>query len=143
LYGRPPAILPPPPPQDIVIDDPLWWAIWIGPQQQQQPGSAGTGCSFLFPLNGTLCPTDPEVTITNITLRNVKVNNALLSPGILLMNASNPGTNWTFDGVVFNNVSTWPVPGNFLCENVAGIATGGTFPVPPCFKVVDNDRRRN
>ena len=32
----------------------LWYPIWIGPQQQQQPGSNGTGCSFLYP--STLCP---------------------------------------------------------------------------------------
>ena len=119
--------------EDVNIADPVWFSIWIGPQQQQQPGSAGTGCSFLFPLPNTTCPTDPEVTVANITLRRVRVSNTLMSPGVMLMNATNPGRNVTFDGVVFTNYSTWPVSGGYLCENVLGRAIGGTSPVPPCF----------
>jgi hypothetical protein len=102
-------------------------------QQQEQPGTAGTGCSFLYPLLNSSCPTDPQVTVTNLTLRRVSVYDAVLSPGILLMNASNPGTNWVWDAVVFHNVSSWPVPGGYLCESVQGVARGGTSPVPPCF----------
>jgi hypothetical protein len=124
--------------EDVIVRDPLWWSIWAGPQQQQQPGSAGTGCSFLFPLGNTSCPTDPTVTVANLTLRNMTVINSLLSPGILLMNVSNPAVGFVFDGVVFVNASTWPVAGGaYLCENVAGIARGGTTPVPPCFTVAD------
>jgi hypothetical protein len=119
--------------ENVTIASPVWWAIWVGTQQQQQPGTSGTGCSFLFPLANTSCPTDPQVTVANLTLRRVAVTGALLSPGVLLANASNPATGFGWDGVVFQHVSTWPVPGGYLCEGVQGVAMGGTFPVPPCF----------
>ncbi len=35
--------------RNITANLALWYPIWIGPQQQQQPGSNGTGCSFLYP----------------------------------------------------------------------------------------------
>ncbi len=104
-------------------------AAGVGTQQQQQPGSSGTGCSFLFPILNSSCPTDPQVTVQNITFRNVSIYNALLSPGVLIANASNPGTGFVFDNVVVHNASTWPVTG-YLVESVAGVATGGTDPVP-------------
>ena len=25
--------------ENFVMETPIWWAIWIGPQQQHQPGS--------------------------------------------------------------------------------------------------------
>lgn len=36
---------------DIVIHNPIWWNIYIGPQQQKQPGGGGPGC-MLYPLAG-------------------------------------------------------------------------------------------
>jgi hypothetical protein len=117
-----------------VIDAPIWWPIWVGTQQQQQPGSAGTGCSFLYPLDNTTCPTDPQVSVFNLTLRNVAVFNGN-SPGVLLMNASNPGSNFLFDNVVHHNSSGWPIGSDYLVANIQGVATGGTFPVPPGFVV--------
>lgn len=121
-----------------VMESPLWWSIWIGTQQQSQPGGFSTGCSFLYPLPNTTCPTDPQVTVANITLRNITINTPLLTPGVLLANASNPATGLIFDGVVVTGNASWPVDGgNYLCESVQGIATGGTTPVPPCFTVVD------
>ena len=124
--------------QDLTIKDTVWWSVYIAPQQQEQPGGGtNTGCSFLFPLPNTTCPADPQVAVYNIALRNVAIHGALLSPGILLMNASNPLTgNWTFDGVVATNYSSWPVEGGYYCGGVTGIATGGTSPVPPCFKSI-------
>ena len=49
------------------------------------------------------------------------------------MNASNPGYSFLFDGVVHHNSSGFPVGTDYLCSSVQGVATGGTFPVPPCF----------
>jgi hypothetical protein len=122
---------------DITMFQPVWWSIFIGTQQQEQPGSTGTGCSFLFPLPGTACPTDPQVTMANITLRNVRVTQSVLSPGIVIANVSNPGTNFSFENVVFDAPGAWPVnasgAGAYLCENVQGAASGGTTPVPSCF----------
>ncbi len=48
--------------EDIEIHDPLWWSIWIGTQQQHQPGEkSGTGCSFLYPLLNSSCPVPVRV----------------------------------------------------------------------------------
>ena len=118
--------------EDIVVESPIWWTIWVGTQQQQQPGSSGTGCSFVYPLDNTTCPTDPEVSVFDITLRRVAVNNSN-SPGVLLMNASNPGRGFVWEDVVFTNISGWPVGSDYLCTAVSGVATGTTHPVPPCF----------
>lgn len=120
--------------EDVVVRDALWWPIWVGTQQQHQPGSSsGTGCPFYFPLLNSTCPTDPEVTLANITFRRVDIFGGLLSPGILIANASNPGTGFVFDAVVAHNASTWPVKGGYLVANVNGVATGGTSPVPVGF----------
>jgi hypothetical protein len=122
--------------EDVTIRNTLWWPIWVGTQQQHQPGGgADTGCSFFFPLFNTTCPTDPEVTLANFTFRRVAIHGGLLSPGVLIANVSNPGTGFLFDGVVVHNSSGWPVSGGYLVQSVAGIATGGTSPVPPGFVV--------
>ena len=71
------------------------------------------------------------MTLTNLTFRNISVYNALLSPGVLIANATNPGTGFVFDGVVVYNASTWPVAGGYLVESIQGVATGGTNPIPP------------
>lgn len=124
--------------EDVVVEYPVWFAIWIGPQQQHQPGGRGTDCSFLFPLKGFECVADPEVTVANITIRRMRVSNTLMSPGVLLMNSSNPGEGFVFDDVVYTNVTAWPMKdANFYCANVNGVATGGTSPIPPCFKVAN------
>ena len=118
--------------EDVEIHDALWWPVWVGTQQQQQPGSAGTGCSFLFPLFNSSCPLDPQVTVANITLRRVTVYNGLLAPGVLMANESNPGTGFVWDEVVAINASTFPFTG-YLVKNVFGRAEGGTTPVPAGF----------
>jgi hypothetical protein len=141
--------------ESMVVYDPLWWTVWIGPQQdnvrndvsfplidgalmQSGPGNCNftnllPGCSFIYPLCNTSCPTDPQVTVSNITLRDISVYNSLLSPGVIIHNATNPGRSFLFDNVVFHNSSTWPVEDGFWCLNTEGVATGGTTPVPPCF----------
>lgn len=35
--------------RDIYMDTPLWWPIWIGPQQQNQPGES-VAAAYLFTL---------------------------------------------------------------------------------------------
>ena len=48
--------------ENVTMTSPVWWSIWVGTQQQEQPGDpSGTGCSFLSPLPNTTCPTDPQV----------------------------------------------------------------------------------
>jgi hypothetical protein len=52
--------------KNLMVVGSLWYPIWIGPQQEQQPHQQGKGCSFLFPLKGHNCTTNPRVTIRNI-----------------------------------------------------------------------------
>ncbi len=54
--------------------EPIWWAIYLGPQQQKQPdGGGGPGC-MIYPFDPKgKCATQPLVAITNITLRNINV----------------------------------------------------------------------
>jgi hypothetical protein len=35
--------------ENITIKTPIWWAIYIGPQQQKQPDGGGPGC-MLYPI---------------------------------------------------------------------------------------------
>ena len=123
--------------EDVEVRDALWWAVYVGTQQQHQPGGGGgqTNCPFIFPQQNTTCPTDPQVTVANITIRRMDMYGGLMSPGIIIMNASNPGTGFVFDAVVAHNASTWPLPGGYLTSNVHGIAMGGTSPVPAGFVV--------
>ena len=66
------------------------------------------------------------------------VTQSVLSPGIIIANASNPGTGFVFDGVIFDRPGAWPVnasgQGAYLCANVQGVASGGTAPTPSCFQ---------
>lgn len=128
--------------ENITMDAPLWWGIWVGLQQQDQPGGgANTGCSFFYPLPNTTCPTQPRVPVTNLILRNVHSTGALLSPGILRcadVSGTNytPCTGWVFDNVTFASATNWPVGPGFLCENVVAATWGnGTSPVPNCTAV--------
>lgn len=91
------------------------------------------GCSFIYPLCNTTCTTDPQVTVRDVTLRNIVSYDSLLSPGVIVHNVSNPATGFVFDNVTFVNAGAWPVKEGFWCLNTQGVARGGTFPVPPCF----------
>ena len=119
--------------EDIVIKNSLWWPIYVGLQQQDQPGSGGgTGCSFIFPLFNSTCPSDPRVTVANITYRNIDIYGGICAPGLLMANETNPGTGFIFDAVIGHNVSTWPFVGYYV-NNVHGTTSGGTNPVPQGF----------
>eukprot|EP00388_Colpodella_angusta_P046840 GDKK01070775.1.p1 GENE.GDKK01070775.1~~GDKK01070775.1.p1 ORF type:complete len:281 (-),score=35.23 GDKK01070775.1:224-1066(-) len=85
--------------KDIVTVDPVTWPIWFSTQQQHQPGhGTNTGCSFLFPLPGQPCPTQPCVPITNVYLKNVTSTGGGLSAGVVRCNEANPCRNFTFGG---------------------------------------------
>lgn len=87
--------------ENIFIYRALWWAIWIGPQQQHQPGGSSTGCEFYFPRKGSSCPSNPLVTFRDITLRNVTAVDGLNQiAGMIIADPSNPGRNFVFDRVL-------------------------------------------
>jgi len=100
---------------NINIVSPLWYPIWIGPQQQDQPsGGADTGCSFLYPLNQT-CATNPLVSINNVFLRNITITGGITLPGVLLCDPANPCHNITFTDVSIEG--NWLVQNDWVCKN--------------------------
>ena len=108
---------------DIEIHNPIWWNIYIGPQQQKQPGGGGPGC-MLYPLAGgdSTCATQPLITVSNITLRNIVSHGGILPPGIIRCNATNPCTNFVWDNVKIHG--WWRILGlGFITENTFGNVT--------------------
>ncbi len=121
--------------ENIEIHNAIWWAIFIGTQQQHQPHGTGTGCSFFYPLPGQECITNPRVTIENITLKNVNIYGGILSPGIMVCNATNPCNNFLFDGVNLYNRSMFPVNQGYLCENISGYVKNSNLD-PSCLTAI-------
>ena len=124
--------------EDITMIKPLWWPIWIGPQQQQEPGSAlGRKCALQYPILNH-CPTQGCVSFNNITLRRITIIDPLLSPGVILGNTTAGVNNMhglIFEDVVVENPGLWPYKRNYQCKFAAGVAKGKTSPVPPCFEI--------
>lgn len=75
---------------------PLTEPIYIGPQQQTQPGTNGSGCSLLYPFFSDQCQTQPLVSITNILFENITMELAQLIPGILKCDPMTKCKNVTF-----------------------------------------------
>jgi len=73
--------------ENIKMHFPLWYGIYIGPQQQEQPDGSGPGC-MTYPLKP--CETQPFIDFRNITLKNVHSEGGFFPPGIIRCNASNP-----------------------------------------------------
>lgn len=120
--------------ENMTIIKPEWWPIWIGPQQQQEPGDElGDKCSLFYPVQDS-CPTQGCVSFTNITLRQIIIKDPWFSPGVILGNETNPMTNVVFDGVIFTfedpNNGKFPFGRSYKTEFAHGVATGGTFPDP-------------
>merc|ERR1719198_21 len=83
---------------------------------------------MIYPLNRD-CPTQPLITISNITLRNIKSTGGLLPAGIIRCNKTNPYTNFTFDNVDVRS-EFWDTFGYvYITEYVEGVSTN-SFPDP-------------
>jgi|EP00945_MAST-04E_sp_MAST-4E-sp1_P003860 polygalacturonase len=118
--------------ENVNITKPKWWSIWIGPQQQHEPGSSlGGKCPLAYPLKKP-CPTQGCVTFNNITLRNIFIDRPLLSPGVILGNQTNPMKNIVFDRVVVSEGGKWPFDSTYQCQYADIQAIGGTVPAPNC-----------
>jgi polygalacturonase len=108
--------------ENISIEEPSWWAIWIGPQQQHEPGTPlGNKCSLEYPVIDW-CPTQSCVSFIDIVLRNVTISDPWLSPGVILGNSSNPMRGIVFDHVEVTHSANstsgyWPFEGNYQCMN--------------------------
>lgn len=85
--------------ENMTMHEPIWWAIYLGPQQQKQPDRGGPGC-MLYPYDPKgKCATQPLVDVSNIKLKNVFIRNSLLFPIVLRCNEKNPCKNVTFENV--------------------------------------------
>jgi len=127
--------------ENIVMDTPIWWAVYIGPQQQHQPGGAGPGC-MIYPLN-KVCPTQPRIDVSDITLRNVTSKGGLLPAGIIRCNATNPCKNFVFEDVDIRSEFWDFLNYGFIVEYIEG-TTKNVFPDPK-FKApgfYDNEKNR-
>ena len=123
----------------------------IGPQAQHEPHEHLDGkCPLNYPIGTEPCLQPSCATFENITLTNVFIEDPLLSPGVILGNASNPMRNILFDNVTvkvsFRNIFThgrlpfhedsFPYLGRYKCENVLG-SCKNCDPVPHCLDIVE------
>ena len=104
-----------------------------------------------YPLDSSRCPTQGCATFENITLRNILIDDPLLSPGVILGNETNPMKNIVFENVTMTvplkyylthgrlpfYTKRFPYTGRFECANVANGISRGSSPVPDCFETVD------
>lgn len=128
--------------ENIVIDEPEQFAIWVGPAQQCDGcglsnvcSTDGGPCSICWPdVPGTKCGAPANAYYTNVTLRNITVNNPKIAAGVLLANETSPMVNLVLENVVVNNPAKTKTFGDdqYYCKNVNGKAIGTTSPVPKC-----------
>lgn len=117
--------------EDMDIVEPEWWPIWIGPQQQQEPGSSlGLKCSLTFPFPDK-CPTQGCVDFRNITLRRINITRPWLSPGVILGNSTNPMRGILFDHVVVTDPGTFPYNRSYYCPGAAEVTVLDSTPSLP------------
>lgn len=104
--------------------------VYIGPQQQKEPD--GTGQGFFA------VPTEPRVSIRNITMKSIHIVNNMMNAGLLNCNSSNPCLEIHFKDVLIENV---PFEGDggpsinvdFVCDepdNMYGTFDNISYPDP-------------
>jgi hypothetical protein len=124
--------------ENITMQKPSQWPIFIDPAQQAISANPchAAPCSLCWPTVPFAQCNVPQATFANITLRNIFINKPDGSPGVILGNETSPMENITFDGVVVREPGDSPWGDDYYkCEHVrGGVATGNTWPVPPCFE---------
>jgi hypothetical protein len=130
----------------VHILSPFWWPIWIGPQQQHEPNTKlDLKCPLAWPLPGsTSCPTPGCVDIENITLRHIHIYEPVISPGVILGNATNPIKNlvienlWVTESKSKPWLGKWPFHekkypwhGRIKCIHAEG-TYNNSIPAPGC-----------
>jgi len=131
--------------ENIYMDKPEQFSIWIGPAQQSDSSQlcAEHPCSICWPQfeellpNKATCNGQSNSKYENITLRNITIYDPQFEygQGVILAADDTP-----MENIVFHDVKVVDSKGDDFakyrsCEGVAsGIATGDTYPVPPCFE---------
>uniref|UniRef100_A0A914EP65 Polygalacturonase n=1 Tax=Acrobeloides nanus TaxID=290746 RepID=A0A914EP65_9BILA len=110
----------------------IWMPIYIGPQQQQQPGTSGTGCSWLYPIKDQ-CPTNPNVQISNILLEDITLEGSLLWPGTINCDPESKCKNMTFKNV-YNSGPFLLMP-IYECHYAEGIKSGSNLLPLECLDI--------
>jgi hypothetical protein len=109
--------------QNIISNTSIRDSIYLGPQQQSQPGTGGPGW---WPA------TNPDVTIQNVAYRNITAVDGLwFWPGVFRRNETNPSVNISLTDV---HVSVWNATANYICNWTTGPVIDSS-PVPPCFNL--------
>jgi hypothetical protein len=115
--------------ENITMDNPEQYAVWIGPAQQ-----TGQPCSLLWTKTPHAeCKMSGYQTWSNITLRNIFINNPTHSPGVLMGNSTYPMHNVSFVNVVVRHPGDEPFGTDYFCEGIEGVSKGLTNPEPTCF----------
>jgi hypothetical protein len=69
------------------------------------------------------CPTNPQVTISDVTLRNITTIDNVLPAGIIRCNETNPCKNFVFENVNIHS-KVWDLLGyGYITENVEGVVS--------------------
>eukprot|EP00522_Entomoneis_paludosa_P002746 CAMPEP_0172475036 /NCGR_PEP_ID=MMETSP1065-20121228/69659_1 /TAXON_ID=265537 /ORGANISM="Amphiprora paludosa, Strain CCMP125" /LENGTH=686 /DNA_ID=CAMNT_0013233229 /DNA_START=148 /DNA_END=2208 /DNA_ORIENTATION=+ len=88
--------------ENITMESPSQWPIWIGPAQQADTSDVchPNPCSLCWPITpGSKCHVVQESKFRNITLRNIRINNPEMSPGVIIGSHED-----TIDDILFENV---------------------------------------
>jgi len=131
--------------ENIYMDQPEQFSIWIGPAQQSDSNQlcAAHPCSICWPQfaellpNKATCQGQSNSKYENITLRNITIYDPQykFGQGVILAAEDAP-----MENILFHDVRVVDAKGDDFakytsCEGVlSGIATGNTYPVPPCFE---------
>ena len=131
--------------ENIYMDQPEQFSIWIGPAQQSDSNQlcAAHPCSICWPQfaellpNKATCEGQSNSRYENITLRNITIYDPQYKygQGVILAAEDTP-----MENILFHDVRVVDAKGDDFakytsCEGVlSGIATGNTYPVPPCFE---------
>ena len=110
--------------ENLTATDALLWPLYVGPQQQKEPDGAGEGVYDN--------PTEPRVTIRNISFIDITSKRSKIRAGVLRCNASNPCREFNFKNVKIEGALS-SFDGGFICdgkETVTGSFDNHSVPSP-------------
>eukprot|EP00759_Apiculatamorpha_spiralis_P020741 PhF_6_TR26055/c2_g1_i6/m.36708 len=101
--------------ENITIQNSSQWAFWIGPQQAAYPEA----CNLLWPyLPNVTCYVPSNMNWSNLTFRNIYIQQPQAGAGVIYGNETNPMKNIVFDNVVTVSPGPSPFKAPWFCKNV-------------------------